>query len=291
MLAGCGDVGDFLGDPLKTIQSGGTLQFTDPSEVNLITIWTVDSKFNIGPQFYAYFDTILEDQNAVSPDTIAVPTPMSLPVVAVIALPTGVSHTGYNPFPYKIANITTRLSDINFVSDVDISDLALVLPQYHTLDMFRKEGGFHTSTKITSEVDSLFLPGIIVGSDSSEAVRYQHRKAFLKNISADKVFYCKVYGFNVKKNNVIKWALEKNITQQPVIDGSETIKDYLTAPSLFGSYSWTELQSDHAIEIGNHGILSEGRGQGIWFRQACLKNMSDIASDHFQFGIFWSELP
>jgi hypothetical protein len=41
--------------------------------------------------------------------------------------------------------------------------------------------------------------------------------------------------------------------------------------------------------IGNGGILSEGRGQGIWMRQACLKNMSDDASDHFFIGVKYSD--
>ncbi len=175
-------------------------------------------------------------------------------------------------------------------SDLLTSDLALVLPQFHTTDMYRKEGGYHTSILITSDVDSLFLPGIIVGSDASESVRYQHRKMFVKNLSNSHRYFVKVYGFNTKNNGVIKWALEKGQDQTARINGSEAIKDYLTAPSLYGSYVFTELNSDHAILVGSSGLLRSGQAQGVWLRQGCLKNSSDIASDDFFFGILWSEL-
>lgn len=168
------------------------------------------------------------------------------------------------------------------------SDLAIVLPQFHAADMYVKEGGYHSNEVINSDVDSVFLPGIIDGSDSSESVRYQHRKVFVKNLS-DRHVYCKVYGYNVKRNGIIKFALEKGPDRLPMIEGSESIKNYRTAPNLYSEYNWTECQSDQAMEIGNGGILSEGQGQGIWMRQACLKNISDDASDHWLFGLKYSD--
>lgn len=175
-------------------------------------------------------------------------------------------------------------------SDLVSSDLGIVLPQFHTIDMFSKEGGFHTSRTIASDVTSVFLPGIIVGSDSSETVRYQHRKVFLKNLSRKSVYYCKVYGFNTRNNGLVKMALEKGQNQLPLIDGSEVVSTYLNPPGLWGSYAFTEFYSNQSVLIGNNGILSAGRGQGIWLRQQCLKNISDYASDLFQIGILWSEL-
>ena len=169
------------------------------------------------------------------------------------------------------------------------SDLKLVLPLYHAPDMFQKEGGPATNQQVVSEVDSLFLPGTIVGSDSSETVRYQYRKCFVKNTGRGFIGACRVYGFNVKSNNIVKFALESH-QGFPILDGSETISNYLTQPVLSDPYQFTERFSNQGVTIGNSGILSSGRGQGIWMRQAIPRNFAADASDHFQFGLWYKVL-
>ncbi len=174
---------------------------------------------------------------------------------------------------------------------VDPSDVQLVYPESQSLDIFGKVGGFRTNRQTESEVDSVFLPGCIVGSDSSEDYRDQYRKVYLKNFSDVPIYRVKVYGFNFNSNNIVKFALEKDDSQLPKIDGSEIIKDYLTAPRTFGTYDWIERHSDTATEIGNGGILLSGEGQGIWLRQRCLKNASELPTDTFELGIQYSESP
>lgn len=173
---------------------------------------------------------------------------------------------------------------------IEPSDIDLVQPEFHAFDMFSKDGGYHTSQIVPlSDVDGLFLPGAIVGSDASEAYRDQYRKTFIKNLSEQPLYNCKVYGYNTKRNSIVKFAFEKQQNQTPLIDGSETIKDYPTQPNLFTAYSFTETDSDDAIPIGNGGILSEGKAQGIWLRMRCLKNISDDGLDTFRLGLKYTE--
>ncbi len=172
---------------------------------------------------------------------------------------------------------------------IDPSDVQLVYPEFQSPDIFQKVGGFRTFRQTESEVDSIFLPGCIVGSDSSDSYRDQYRKVFLKNFSEVSLYRVKVYGYNFNSNNIVKFALEKDDNQTPKIDGSESIKTYLIEPKTFGVYDWTECHSDAAMDIGNGGILLSGEAQGIWLRQRCLKNSTEIPTDTFKLGIQYSE--
>jgi len=170
------------------------------------------------------------------------------------------------------------------------SEIIFVLPEFHPMDMYRKVGGFHTGEEISDEVDDLFQPGIILGSDASESQTEQYRKGFIKNVSERTLTSVKVYGFNTKGNNYIKFALEKDLTQLPKLDGSEVIKDYRTKPDFFGDYNFTEITDEvSAMLIGSGGVLNPSQGQGIWFRMALLKNVSDLASDEFKLGVTWDK--
>lgn len=173
---------------------------------------------------------------------------------------------------------------------VNPSDVQLVYPEFHAPDIYQRVGGFHTQEPVESDVDSILLPGCIVGSDSSDSYRDQYRKIFLKNFSSSNIYQVKVYGFNVNSNAIVKFALEMGNGQYPKIDGSEVVRTYLIEPRTFGDYVWTECHSDDAMDIGNGGILLSGEAQGIWLRQRHLKNASEIASDVFRIGVQYSEI-
>lgn len=169
------------------------------------------------------------------------------------------------------------------------SDVMLVLPEYNPGDMFRKVGGFHTDSPVESDVDSLFQPGTILDSESSDTDFFQYRKVFVKNFSGKPLYGCKIWGQNVKSCNYIKFALERDILGTVILQGSEVIKDYTVAPSIYG-YSYTECGSALAQLVGNGGVMSDLCGQGVWLRLQIPKNASDIATDTFNLGFEGTEV-
>jgi len=172
---------------------------------------------------------------------------------------------------------------------LDPSDVMLVLPEYNPGDVFRKVGGFHTNSLIESDVDSLFQPGTILDDESSDTNAYQYRKVFVKNFSGKPLYGCKIWGQNVKSCNYVKFALERNVLGSVILEGSEVVRNYTIAPSLF-NYSYTECGSDLAQLVGNGGLMSEMSGQGIWLRMMIPKNSSDIGTDTFNLGFEGTEV-
>lgn len=171
------------------------------------------------------------------------------------------------------------------------SDIQLVYPKLNAEDVFRRVGGYHTNVELDSEVNALFQPGMILDSDASDDYYYQYRKAFVKNNSGQTVFGCRVWGFNTKSSNYMKFALERDIHSEIKVDGSDTIKDYTTAPSIY-TYEYTEVHSDESMLIGSEGcgILSDGSAQGIWIRLQIPKDGDEIATDTFNFGFEYTEV-
>jgi hypothetical protein len=174
---------------------------------------------------------------------------------------------------------------------INLSDVVVVHTEYHPADMYRKVGGYHTSQKVSDLVDSVFQPGVIIPTDISESSTLQFRKVALKNLSSQPMYHVKVYGFNNKNANYVKFALERDILGDVIVDGSEVIKDYRTAPKFTSDTCFKEIGSEGgAEEIGNGGTLSELSGQGIWLKMEIPKNVSDIASDQFCIGAIWTEV-
>lgn len=165
------------------------------------------------------------------------------------------------------------------------SDIVLVLPEFNSEDMFRKVGGLHTTKEVDNGVDSVFLPGTIVGDDSSDSYRYQYRKVFIKNKSGYPLYNSRVWGYNVKACNFVKFTPERDVNGVVKIDGSEAIKDYTTRPSMW-DYNFTECHSDNPLIIGN---MSDGQGIGLWLEQKIPKNSSEIPSDNFRIGFNWTD--
>jgi hypothetical protein len=143
-------------------------------------------------------------------------------------------------------------------------------------------------TNLTN-VDTVFLPGIIDGTDSDVAARYQYRKVFIFNTSAYDLTNCKIWGININSNNIVKLALEKDLSQAVILNGEEVIKNYTTEPKLFGSYTFNEVAQIDALDIGNSGVLPAGSCQGIWLRQECLQGSSGFAQDSFQIGFDYDD--
>ena len=173
---------------------------------------------------------------------------------------------------------------------VAASDIQIVHAEFHPVDMFRKEGGYHTSQEISDIVDSVFQPGVILESDASDIETLQYRKVFAKNLSGESIYHVKVYGFNNKTTNYVKFALERDILGNIKINGSEVIKDYKTAPRFTSDLSFTEIvDPNDALDIGNSGKLSDLDAQGIWLKMTIPRNVSDLASDEFCLGVNWTE--
>jgi len=173
------------------------------------------------------------------------------------------------------------------------SDLALVHAEYNPVDVFSRVGGKNSRNLLASDVDAVFQPGVILGSDASDSYTYQYRKLHLLNRTATKTFgSVKIYGFNVKRNNIVKFALEKNIEDDVVIDGSDMIGNYRQTPGIVNDYSFTEVDSDAALDIGNGGILPPLSAQGIWLRMMIPKNYSDCdtGSEQFSIGYMGSDI-
>lgn len=146
-------------------------------------------------------------------------------------------------------------------------NILLVHAEYNPPDHVNKVGGSFALEQVKgSDVIDLFMPGMIFPSDFSDTFYFQYRKVFLYNNGmggSDGVN--KVYGFNLKNNNIIKFAIEKSQDQSPRLNGDETIKNAKTSPNLFGEYAYTEVQSDEAL-VFNTGSWNSGTGQGIWLR-------------------------
>lgn len=80
----------------------------------------------------------------------------------------------------------------------------------------------------------------------------------------------------VTRGGVIKFALEKDVNQNVVLDGEEVIKDYTVAPSLSGPYDFLETDDvDNPQVPGNSGdgIIPSGSAQGVWIRQELFQEM------------------
>lgn len=75
------------------------------------------------------------------------------------------------------------------------------------------------------------MPGAIFPSDFSDTSYFQFRKVFMKNTHPTiRLSNAKIFGFNVKQSNIVKFALEKGPDGSPILDGSETTKNYLQPP-------------------------------------------------------------
>lgn len=170
--------------------------------------------------------------------------------------------------------------------DTNPDDVYLSFPEFHAQDMYAKVGGFRSKRKIGTTVDSVFLPGSIVDPDSSESSRIQYRKLCLYNSEDNTFRKCKLFGYNVKNNSIIKFALEKGLNGYPLLNSSEAIKNYRTSPHLYSEYDFTEISSEGSL---NFSDLGPGDFQGVWLKQECLKDMSEDSSDHFKIGFMFSE--
>lgn len=174
---------------------------------------------------------------------------------------------------------------------INASDMAIVLPELQPQDVFSKVGGNSSNVDISSDVDNVFQPGVVFGSDSSDNYYYQYRKVFLKNFSTKTATRTRVYGYNVKNNNIVKFALEKDIIGNTIIDGSDLISNYRIEPGLINPYQFTEIiNPSDGFLVGGDGELPPDSAQGIWLRMMILKNISDCASEQFVLGYTWSDL-
>ena len=123
------------------------------------------------------------------------------------------------------------------------SDVILTHPIFHPPDHTTKLGGGNSFNDINhTEVNSVFMPGMIKSSDDFSDVNYdQYSKIFLFNKSfTDTAYDTRIYGYNIA-NNIVKMALEKDSDGNPILDGEETIANRLTAPSLYGEYNFSEI--------------------------------------------------
>jgi len=163
----------------------------------------------------------------------------------------------------------------------------MINAEYNSPDHENKIGGRHGYAVLgSSDVDSVFVPGMIKGSDFSDTDYYQYIKTFIynKHIS-DSSYNTKIYGYNTKRNNIVKFALEKGPDSGPIINGDETVKNRTVAPSLYGSYDFTELHSDGAVSCGNSGTLVARSAQGVWLRMECNRSDTEDALDSFYIGV------
>ena len=171
----------------------------------------------------------------------------------------------------------------------DLSKLILALSEFNPLDSQNKVGGFRTLIPVDTEVDTVFQPGFIPPSDFPTTTIDQYRKIFVVNETGSVLDGVKIYGHNLKATNIMKFALEKGLDQLAKLDGSEAIANYLTAPTLFGEYDFTELFSPDARLVGNSGVMLNKESQGIWLRQRIQIGDTPDPSDCFLIGIIGSD--
>ena len=172
------------------------------------------------------------------------------------------------------------------------SDIILVLSRFHSYDVCGKVGGFHTDLKISdiSDIDGFFQPGICLESEASDDYYIQYRKVFLKNKSdTQNAKNVAVFGFNVKRTNIVGMALEKNAEGRVIIDGSDCVKNYRTAPGILEEYDFSEIYSDDARLVGGDGLLPAGSAQGLWLRMKIDRGISEDAFDQFSIGVTYTE--
>jgi len=171
---------------------------------------------------------------------------------------------------------------------VDVSKIILSIAELNPEDTIRRVGGFHTLLQVRSDVDDVFQPGWCAPSDFPTDTFDQYRKVFWRNETGETLIGCKIYGFNVTGTN-IKFAIEKDLAQDHLINGSEVTQNYQTPPQLYGEYVYTELQAVDARLIGNAGVLQHQEGQGIWLRQRITTATICNPSDEFIVGFVFSD--
>lgn len=176
------------------------------------------------------------------------------------------------------------------VISIELTRLRLVLPELHPPDHIQTVGGFRTLREIQSDVDFVFQPGVIFPSDFSDDCYFQYRKVFIYNDSNDFLKNPKIYGFNLKNNNIVRLALESNLSDLPVLDGSEVTANYLTAPSLHGLYDFVEVASDAPVTFGSEvpsgdKLMPPRSAQGVWLRMRICKTDSQDPTDCFNINV------
>jgi len=171
---------------------------------------------------------------------------------------------------------------------VVIGDVILTHPISHSPDHRSKIGGKNSYASIIgSEVNNIFLPGMIKNSEFSDTNYYQYTKLFIFNSnSTDTMYDTRIYGYNTKRNNIVSFALERDINGNLILDGEETIKNRIVEPS-FDDYSFIEAHSDNAIDAGinGDGELPPLSGQGVWLKMECNLSDTEDALDNFKIGV------
>ena len=167
---------------------------------------------------------------------------------------------------------------------VTADDILLKVAELNPPNHSTLVGGVNSSFDVDgSDVAGTFMPGVIYPSDFSDTLYQQYRKVFLyNNNETDTAVNAKVYGYNVKRNNIVKFAIEKDNSGKR-IDGDETTKNALTAPNLFGDYNWTEVHSDQAILFKNN--WAPRTSQGIWLRMRLSETRNADSFDQFRLGV------
>ena len=167
---------------------------------------------------------------------------------------------------------------------IEDDDILLLLAELNPPNHSTLVGGANSQFQIdSSDVADVFMPGVIYPSDFSDTLYQQYRKVFLYNNSyEDSAINAKVYGYNLKRNSIVKFAIEKN-NSGITVDGDETTQDALTAPTLFGEYDWTEVHSDGALLFKNE--WEPRTAQGIWLRMQLSETRNPDDFDQFIIGV------
>ena len=170
---------------------------------------------------------------------------------------------------------------------LSLDDIVITKPIFHSPDHTNKVGGGNSFDAMNySDVNGVFMPGMIKDDDFSDVTYDQYAKIFLFNKSfTDTAYDTKVYGYNISNNNIVKMALEKDNSGNPVLDGEEETINRLTPPSLFGAYAFSEIHSNDAVFCGSGGDIPPRSGQGIWLKMHTDSSDTSDALDTFKFGV------
>lgn len=167
-------------------------------------------------------------------------------------------------------------------------DIILTSPVYNPPNHEGRIGGENSRNEISfSEVNSIFMPGMIKNvSDFSDINYYQYSKIFVFNKNHEDTAYdFRIYGFNINRNNIVEFALERDNNGDITLDGEESTKDRETEPDGLTNYSFAEVHSDNAIFCGGDGDLGPRQGQGVWLRMHCDSSDTAIPTDTFSLRI------
>lgn len=157
-----------------------------------------------------------------------------------------------------------------------ISDLVLKKTKYSPEDFENIVGGVSNQEGIDStDVESVFMPGMIPISDLGLDYIDQYAKVHVYNTNQyETVTGVKIYGYNVKNTNIVKFALEKNV--------GEEVLNRMQPPYGYSESDWLELSDIDAVELGD---IEGNKSKGVWLRMRCSLGDEQDPLDEFLLGI------